>query len=110
MDYRKCQTPTATPAKPGDLPWSLALPSEQEGDSTLSFEIADPRVRRFEGAPLLDRPNSAACALGQYCNVDIAAKTFILVSSVTLPVPFDTRDNVVAETSANLATSNIVFL
>jgi hypothetical protein len=23
MDYRKCQTPTATPAKPGDLPWAL---------------------------------------------------------------------------------------
>jgi len=23
MDYRKCQTPTATPAKPGDLPWTL---------------------------------------------------------------------------------------
>jgi hypothetical protein len=23
MDYRKCQTPTATPAKPGDLPLAL---------------------------------------------------------------------------------------
>jgi hypothetical protein len=43
--------------------------------------------------------------LGQYCNLEIAVKTFVLVSQDTLPAPFTTRDTVAVETPASLATS-----
>lgn len=52
--------------------------------------------------------NSTAAVLAQYCNVEMAFKTLVLVSRDTLPLPFATRDTVAVETPANLATSFIV--
>jgi len=46
--------------------------------------------------------------LGQYFNLEIAFKTLVLVSPDTLPASFTTRDTVVVETPADLATSFIV--
>ena len=55
--------------------------------------------------PAFARPNSAAFALGQYFNFEIAAKTFVLALPDTLPAPFATRDTVAVETPASRATS-----
>jgi hypothetical protein len=60
---------------------------------------------RFLGMPALDRPNSAACPLGRYCNRETAPNTFVFASQDTLQVPFTTRDTVAVETPASLATS-----
>jgi hypothetical protein len=55
------------------------------------------------------RFNSVACKFGQYCNREIAVKTLFLVSLDTFPLPFTTRDTVVVETPASLATSLTVL-
>ena len=46
--------------------------------------------------------------MAQYCKVEMALKTLVLVSQDTLRLPFATRDTVAVETPANLATSFIV--
>jgi hypothetical protein len=53
--------------------------------------------------------NSVACTLGRYCSLEIASKTLALLSLDTLLQPFTTRDTVVVETPASLATSLTVL-
>ncbi len=55
------------------------------------------------------RPNSAAYVFGQYCNLEIAVRTFDLVVHDTYPASFTTRDTVAVETPASPATSLIVL-
>ena len=61
------------------------------------------------GMPPPPRPNSAADALGRYCNSEMAVKTIALFELDTLLIPFMTRDTVAVETQASLATSLIVY-
>ena len=58
--------------------------------------------------PLL-RLNSLACGFGLCCNREIAFITLVLDSSETFVAPFVTRDTVVIETPASLATSLAVW-
>ena len=54
--------------------------------------------------------NSVAMGSGQYWSFLIASKTFVLVVNATLPFPFVTRETVVLETPASLATSLAVAI
>jgi hypothetical protein len=87
---------------------SRAWAPESEGCVVSMRAILGRYEVRFLEMPPLPRLNSAASALGQYCNCEIAAKTLVAVLTETSAEPLITRDTVAVETPANLATSLMV--
>jgi hypothetical protein len=81
-------------AGPGSETCAILMPDNPTTQTPLFLEM-----------PPFARPNSAACALGQYRNFETAFKTLILVLLDTLPAPLTTRDTVACETPESLATS-----
>jgi hypothetical protein len=76
----------------------------------LSFRQERPDEHGFAGSRrhLHDAIRLRGC-WGQYCNLEMAVRTFLLVSADTLLTPFATRDTVVVPTPASFATSFIVI-
>lgn len=93
-----------TPLSKTDFPvmyWFV----NQKSALTMCRAAVGTLIRRLLDIPEFARPNSTACAFGQYRNCAIATKTFALVSLATFPALVITRETVAVETPANLATS-----